>query len=301
MHRAQAAKENGSGGAAKTRVRIDKFPVGSQLLNSLMTGVITAARGNKELQHKLFQVRWVSAVLQAVRAPHVPVSVQPRPLPSIWLAVCCPQHRAPAQQPVRTGRLTHAGPQVNFHTTLSGEAMVTMLYHRRLGPPWEAAAAELRAHLLATCAEMTGQLTLAGRSRGQKLALGPGHVTECLRVAGRPLLYRQVGPGTVPSTLWLCWAFLGYAGLQARQAALLCRVWGGSCVEAKARIRLGRQRTARPCVCRSLPAGAACWHDAGQITWTRHFSARSLQFRSVQFRAEHAQARSQAAGVRPVP
>lgn len=82
--------------------------------------------------------------------------------------------------------------QVNFHTTLSGEAMVTMLYHKRLGPKWEGAAGTLRAHILAARAEACSELTLAGRSRGQKLTLGAGHVTERLRVAGRQLLYRQV-------------------------------------------------------------------------------------------------------------
>ncbi len=198
---AQAAKENGSGRAAKTRVRVDNFPVGSRLLNSLMTGVITAARSNKELQHKLFQVRRVSNCSKQCVRRTLPFPTSLPLLSSFWLAVCCLQRTPSTQRPVQTGRLTHAGPQVNFHTTLSGEAMVTMLYHRRLGPPWEAAAGELRASLLATCAEATGQLTLAGRSRGQKLALGPGHVTECLRVAGRPLLYRQVRPGTVPYRL----------------------------------------------------------------------------------------------------
>ncbi len=74
--------------------------------------------------------------------------------------------------------------------------MVTMLYHKRLGPQWEAAAGTLRAHVLAARAGACSELTLAGRSRGQKLTLGPGHVTERLRVAGRQLLYRQV------STCW---------------------------------------------------------------------------------------------------
>ena len=83
-------------------------------------------------------------------------------------------------------------PQVNFHTTLSGEAIVTMLYHRRLDADWEAAAGALRSRL-AACEGLAGALTLAGRSRGQKLVLGPGHVTERLRVGARQLLYRQVG------------------------------------------------------------------------------------------------------------
>ena len=69
---------------------------------------------------------------------------------------------------------------------------MTMLYHRRLDAAWEAAADALRSRL-AACAGLTGAPTLAGRSRGQKLVLGPGHVTERLRVGSRQLLYRQVG------------------------------------------------------------------------------------------------------------
>ena len=67
-----------------------------------------------------------------------------------------------------------------------------MLYHRRLDADWEAAADALRSRL-AACEGLAGALTLAGRSRGQKLVLGPGHVTERLRVGARQLLYRQVG------------------------------------------------------------------------------------------------------------
>jgi len=37
-------------------VRVDQFPVGSQLMNLLMVDVIEAARSNQELRHKLFQV-----------------------------------------------------------------------------------------------------------------------------------------------------------------------------------------------------------------------------------------------------
>ena len=102
VHRVQAAKENGSGRAAKTRVRVDNFPVGSLLLNSLMTGVITAARGNKELQHKLFQVRWVPVCSKHCMRRALPPPASTPLLPGFWLAVCCPQDTAPTptQRPV---------------------------------------------------------------------------------------------------------------------------------------------------------------------------------------------------------
>lgn len=106
-------------------------------------------------------------------------------------------------------------PQVNFHTTLSGEAIVTMLYHRRLDADWEAAAEALRSRL-AACEGLAGALTLAGRSRGQKLVLGPGHVTERLRVGARQLLYRQVGE------CGRCMPVMLHARVSRQRLAALC-------------------------------------------------------------------------------
>ena len=34
--------------------------------------------------------------------------------------------------------------QANFHTTLAGEAMVTLIYHKKLDEEWKIAARELR-------------------------------------------------------------------------------------------------------------------------------------------------------------
>lgn len=34
--------------------------------------------------------------------------------------------------------------QANFHTTLAGEAMVTLIYHKKLEEEWKTAARELR-------------------------------------------------------------------------------------------------------------------------------------------------------------
>ena len=50
--------------------------------------------------------------------------------------------------------------QVNFLTTLKGEAMISMLYHRRLTEEWEAEAEAMRARL---------GVSIVGRSRKQKV------------------------------------------------------------------------------------------------------------------------------------
>lgn len=82
--------------------------------------------------------------------------------------------------------------QVNFHTTLSGEAMVTLIYHKKLGDNWKAAAEDLRASLSSLPSSTNGIVQILGRSRGQKLELTCSHVDEVLTVAGKQFSYRQV-------------------------------------------------------------------------------------------------------------
>ena len=54
VHLARIARQE-SASAARTRVRVDQFPVGSRLMNVLMAEVITVAKADRELRHKLFQ------------------------------------------------------------------------------------------------------------------------------------------------------------------------------------------------------------------------------------------------------
>lgn len=72
--------------------------------------------------------------------------------------------------------------QVEFLTTLSGEALVTLCYHRRLDEAWTQAATAL--------AEQLG-VSLIGRSRGQRCVIGQDYVTETLAIRGRAFHYRQ--------------------------------------------------------------------------------------------------------------
>ncbi|KAL0049774.1 hypothetical protein WJX82_009675 [Trebouxia sp. C0006] len=81
--------------------------------------------------------------------------------------------------------------QVNFHTTLSGEAMVTIIYHKKLTAEWKTAAEELRS-LLTSAPSSSGIVQVIGRSRKQKIELFTSHVDEVMTVAGKRLHYRQV-------------------------------------------------------------------------------------------------------------
>ena len=73
--------------------------------------------------------------------------------------------------------------QVNFLATLSGEMLVTLIYHRPLDADWEAAAAQLVSEL---------QIGLIGRSRKQKIVLGRDWVEEGFELNGRQLRYQQI-------------------------------------------------------------------------------------------------------------
>ena len=76
--------------------------------------------------------------------------------------------------------------QVEFLTTLSGEALVTLCYHRPIDEQWDEAAQRLAAEL---------DILLIGRSRGRRRVLERDYVVEQLQVAGRNWRYQQVEGG----------------------------------------------------------------------------------------------------------
>ncbi len=85
-------------------------------------------------------------------------------------------------QPILSQRLFTA----EFLTTLSGEVLVTLIYHRPLDEEWQLAARQLQADL---------GIMLIGRSRKQKVVLERDYVVEKLTVDGREFLYQQVESG----------------------------------------------------------------------------------------------------------
>ena len=76
--------------------------------------------------------------------------------------------------------------QIEFLTTLSGEALVTLLYHKPVNENWEAAAKELQQQL---------DIFIIGRSRKQKVVLERDWVLEELTVADKKLKYQQIEGG----------------------------------------------------------------------------------------------------------
>lgn len=92
--------------------------------------------------------------------------------------------------------------QVEFLTTLSGEALVTLIYHRPLGDEWEREARELEAKL---------GIMIIGRSRKQRHVLTRDHVWERLEVDGRTLHYQQVENSFTQPNAHICQTMLSWA------------------------------------------------------------------------------------------
>ncbi|MEC4560591.1 tRNA (uridine(54)-C5)-methyltransferase TrmA [Pseudomonas inefficax] len=93
--------------------------------------------------------------------------------------------------------------QVEFLTTLAGDAMITLCYHRPLDEAWETAARQL--------AEELG-VSIIGRSKGKRLVIGRDYAVEKLDVAGRVFSYRQpegafTQPNGAVNQKMLSWAF----------------------------------------------------------------------------------------------
>ncbi|WP_218313602.1 tRNA (uridine(54)-C5)-methyltransferase TrmA [Halomonas sp. 18071143] len=92
--------------------------------------------------------------------------------------------------------------QVEFLTTLSGEALVTLIYHRPLDDAWEEQARALEAEL---------GIMIIGRSRKQRLVLSRDHVWERLEVDGRTLHYQQVENSFTQPNAHICQTMLSWA------------------------------------------------------------------------------------------
>lgn len=78
--------------------------------------------------------------------------------------------------------------QVDFLSTLSGEVLVSLLYHRQLDEEWITAAKALKQ----TLQNEGFNLNVIGRARKMKIVLDQDYVVEKLSVNGQPYIYQQV-------------------------------------------------------------------------------------------------------------
>ena len=78
--------------------------------------------------------------------------------------------------------------QLDYLTTMSGQAVISLLYHRKLDDVWQQAAQTLRDELRAQGFDVQ----LIGRATKTKICLDRDYVDERLPVAGREMIYRQI-------------------------------------------------------------------------------------------------------------
>ena len=110
---------------------------------------------------------------------HTPILIDDFPIASRRINELMPQLKA-AWQTSET--LSFKLFQVEFLTTLSGDALITLAYHRPLDGIWQTEAEQLAAQL---------GVSIVGRSRGKRIVVGRDFVEEQLVVAGRTFRYRQ--------------------------------------------------------------------------------------------------------------
>lgn len=105
--------------------------------------------------------------------------------------------------------LKHRLFQVEFLTASTGEAVITLIYHRQLDEAWQQEATALAEQL---------ECHLIGRSRKQKRVIGQDFVTEQLLVAGRTYHYQQTEGAFTQPNAHICQAMLNWAVEQTRGA-----------------------------------------------------------------------------------
>lgn len=91
---------------------------------------------------------------------------------------------------------------VEFLATLSGDMLVTLIYHRPLDEEWIELAKALEEKL---------DIAIIGRSRKQKIVISRDYVDETLEVNNTPLHYRQIEGGFTQPNASVCEKMLGWA------------------------------------------------------------------------------------------
>ena len=110
---------------------------------------------------------------------HVPILIDSFPIASQRINELMPRLKAAWQADAALSTKLF---QVEFLTTLDGDAMVTLCYHRPLDEHWQRAAEQLASDL---------GVSIIGRSKGKRVVIGRDYAVEALEVAGRTFRYRQ--------------------------------------------------------------------------------------------------------------
>lgn len=112
--------------------------------------------------------------------------------------------------------------QIDYLSTLSGEILISLLYHKSLDEQWHAAMQILREEL-----QQTYKIDFIGRARKQKIVFANDYVTEQLTVNDKTYTYQQVEnsftqPNAVVNQKMLAWAQSICAPLENDLLELYC-------------------------------------------------------------------------------
>ncbi len=112
--------------------------------------------------------------------------------------------------------------QVDFLVTLSGEALISLLYHKQLDDEWTEQAQQLKANL-----SIIAPVDIIGRAKKQKIILDKDYVSEVLTVAGKQFNYQQVEnsftqPNAKVNEKMLLWAQQATQGANGDLIELYC-------------------------------------------------------------------------------
>lgn len=129
---------------------------------------------------------------------HTPILLEDFPIASQAINDLMPKLKAAWSNPA----LGHKLFQVEFLSTLSGDMLVTLCYHRALDDAWQQAASQLALEL---------GIKLVGRSRGKRVAIDEDYVSETLTVAGRSFVYRQPEGAFTQPNAQVCQKMLNWA------------------------------------------------------------------------------------------
>ncbi len=134
--------------------------------------------GNTEAYYAMF----------AQGQPDLPVRIDHFPIAHQRInALMPPLREAIVQSSVLKERLF----QVEFLAGLSGDSLVTLVYHKALDEQWQTAAKTLEQQL---------NTQIVGRSRKQKIILSRDYIEETLQINGKPYHYHQAeGSFTQPN------------------------------------------------------------------------------------------------------
>jgi tRNA (uracil-5-)-methyltransferase len=163
--------------------KIDRFKQDFAPLGLPEPAVFASAPLHYRLRAEFRMVHNGDAIAYAMFAPEEPrrpIAIEEFPVADKTISEIMPRLRAQLEgSEILKKRLF----QVNFLATLSGELLVSLIYHHRLDETWEAAARALAADL---------GVQLIGRSRQQKIVFGRDWLQEEFELDGRTLRYQQI-------------------------------------------------------------------------------------------------------------